>query len=120
VKRPRHWIELVNEKLPDAQRACVITSLERGRPLGDEQWTAKISAKLGLQYTLNPRGRPPEKAGVDKETMDVTFSAFKWICRNRRMAVYAERSRQPALHYKKCRDWRHGRIPWAFQFHVES
>jgi hypothetical protein len=25
---------------------------------GDEQWAEKTAARLGLQYTLNPRGRP--------------------------------------------------------------
>lgn len=61
VQRPADWTELVNEKLPDAERARVVVSLERGRPLGDEQWTARIARRLGLQYTLNPRGRPPKK-----------------------------------------------------------
>jgi putative transposase len=32
--------------------------LARGRPFGDERWVEKTAARLGLQYTLNPRGRP--------------------------------------------------------------
>jgi hypothetical protein len=53
---------LVNQALPKAQRARLKSSFERGRPLGDDAWTTKIAQKLGLQYTLNPHGRPPKKA----------------------------------------------------------
>jgi hypothetical protein len=34
----------------------------------------KAAQRFGLQYTLNPRGRPPEKAEAAREMMDVTFS----------------------------------------------
>ena len=59
LKRPREWAALVNQPLPNAQRQRVKDSLERGRPLGDEQWTITAARKFALQYTLNPRGRPP-------------------------------------------------------------
>ena len=66
LHRPRNWRELVNQALPDAQRLRVKDSLERGRPLGDEQWTRKTAEKFGLAYTLNPRGRPKKRSQAKK------------------------------------------------------
>jgi putative transposase len=34
----------------------------RGSPFGAERWQKQIARRLGLQYTLRPRGRP-KKAG---------------------------------------------------------
>jgi putative transposase len=61
VRRPREWLTLVNQPLPAPEHARVKASLERGRPLGDEQWTARAARKFGLDFTLRPRGRPPNK-----------------------------------------------------------
>ena len=36
---------------------------ERGRPLGSDPWTLKMAGRMGLQYTLNPRGRPKMQGG---------------------------------------------------------
>src|SRR5215469_15554598 len=49
LRRPRNWCELVNQALPEGQRQRVKESLERGRPLGDEQWTLKAARRFGLQ-----------------------------------------------------------------------
>ena len=67
LKRPRNWTALVNEAIPALQRARLKSSFERGRPLGDDPWTTKTAQKLGLQYTLNPRGRPPQKAANERK-----------------------------------------------------
>ena len=58
VDRPRSWPALVNAPMDDAERQRVQTSLNRGRPLGNEPWVKRTAAKLGLASTLNPRGRP--------------------------------------------------------------
>jgi len=34
------------------------TSLARGSPFGNNEWSLKTAAQLGLEKTLNPRGRP--------------------------------------------------------------
>ena len=60
LKRPRNWTALVNETIPAIQRARIESSFQRGRPLGDDAWTIKAAQRLGLQYTINPRGRPPQ------------------------------------------------------------
>jgi putative transposase len=45
--------------MQEPEISSVQESLKRGSPLGDDTWTRKMAARLGLQYTLNPRGRPP-------------------------------------------------------------
>jgi len=67
LKRPRNWTALVNEAIPALQRARLKSSFERGRPLGDDPWATKTAQKLGLQYTLNPRGRPPKRAANERK-----------------------------------------------------
>ena len=34
------------------------TSAARQRPYGDEGWVRRTAARLGLEFTLRPRGRP--------------------------------------------------------------
>jgi putative transposase len=58
VDRPRNWPALVNETPESATLASVQTAAKRSRPFGDAEWCGKIAGQMGLQYTLNPRGRP--------------------------------------------------------------
>ena len=58
VEMPRDWAALVAEPLKDRERERLRLSLRRGRPFGDEKWTAKAADRLGLAHTLRPRGRP--------------------------------------------------------------
>ena len=62
VKRPRNWVAEVNRPLDDEATQSVRQSLERGVPLGDERWTARIASRLGLDITLRPRGRPRKES----------------------------------------------------------
>jgi putative transposase len=62
VDRPRNWAAVVNRPLAEAERQRIVDSLERGRPLGSDAWSRRMAARLGLQYTLNPRGRPRKPA----------------------------------------------------------
>lgn len=65
--RPRNWITRVNRPETDAELAEVQTlrqCIERGRPFGSPRWTKRTAARLGLESSLHPRGRPrkePEK-----------------------------------------------------------
>jgi len=68
LKRPADWTRLVNEPLDDPQRQRVQSSLERQRPLGDERWTRAMARRLGLEFTLNPRGRPPKPPTGPKQS----------------------------------------------------
>ncbi len=62
VDRPRNWSSLVNQPMKETETRRIRDSLERGRPLGSDSWTKRIVERLGLQYTLNPRGRPKRPA----------------------------------------------------------
>jgi putative transposase len=57
------WIDHVNEPLTELELMAVRQSVQRGVPYGDASWTERTVAKLGLETTLRPRGRPknPEK-----------------------------------------------------------
>lgn len=62
LERPAGWTRLVNQLLPETERQRIKSSLERGQPLGDERWTRQAARRLNLQFTLNPRGRPPTRS----------------------------------------------------------
>jgi putative transposase len=56
--RPEGWLEYVNAPQTEAELERVRESLRRGRPLGEAHWTATTAARLGLEASLRPRGRP--------------------------------------------------------------
>jgi len=66
VERPRDWTALVNRPMKEADTKQICECLKRDRPLGSESWTRQISERLGLMYTLNPRGRPRRAKGKDE------------------------------------------------------
>jgi putative transposase len=58
VDRPRNWLALVNQPMSETDSRRVRDSMARCRPLGSDSWTKEMAERLGLQYTLRPRGRP--------------------------------------------------------------
>ena len=58
VRRTANWIEYVNEPQSDLELTAIRRSVNRGCPMGDESWSRKIVARLGLESTLRPHGRP--------------------------------------------------------------
>jgi len=56
---PRGWLELVNQPQTAAEEKVVVTSIERSRPLGSQQWVQRTAEKLHLQQSFRLRGRPP-------------------------------------------------------------
>ena len=58
IDRPRQWNKLLEEKLPSKELDNLQTSVSRGRPFGSPEWIRKTSDRLGLDFTLHPRGRP--------------------------------------------------------------
>jgi putative transposase len=62
LDRPRNWTALVNEPIRTADQDRLKASFERGRPLGSAVWTLQMVRRMGLQSTLNPRGRPRKQS----------------------------------------------------------
>lgn len=58
VRRSSHWVQHVNAAQTEAEVAAIRTSIQRGRPFGDERWTQQTAAALHLGSTLVSRGRP--------------------------------------------------------------
>ncbi len=58
VPRPADWRDWVNQGESPADLANLSRSVKRGTPLGRENWVADTAARLGLEATLRPRGRP--------------------------------------------------------------
>ena len=56
--RPEDWTELVNRPLSDAELVALRRSVNRGTPLGQDNWVRRMAGKLALEHTLRPRGRP--------------------------------------------------------------
>ncbi len=54
----RDWPAVVNSPQTDAEAAAVRTSLDRGGPFGDADWSRLTVARLGLESTRRPTGRP--------------------------------------------------------------
>jgi len=64
IDAPRNWLQIVNraqsaaDEGTAAEEEAVRISIARGRPLGDPGWQKRTAARLDLQTTLRPRGRP--------------------------------------------------------------
>ena len=61
VAPPRGWRRLVNEPQTGAELAAVREAVQRGRPYGGPTWLRRTVAKLGLEATIRPRGRPRKR-----------------------------------------------------------
>jgi putative transposase len=58
VPRGNDWLEWVNAPMLDAECERIRHCIRRGAPLGDESWTERSAATLGLESSLRSRGRP--------------------------------------------------------------
>jgi len=61
VSRPADWRRRVNAALPAGELEAVRTSVIRGRPFGSNAWVTRTAQRLGLAFTLRPRGRPRKR-----------------------------------------------------------
>ena len=50
--------KLVNRPQTEAELEAIRRSVTRGRPYGEGAWIEKCAERLGLDFTLRPRGRP--------------------------------------------------------------
>ena len=58
LERPRGWMRLVNKPLTDSELEDIRRSVNRGTPFGGESWVRRTASRLGLEASVNPRGRP--------------------------------------------------------------
>lgn len=62
VRRPKDWLKFVNGPESETELKLLRASVNRGTPLGEPDWQRRIAARLGLESTLRPRGRPRKDA----------------------------------------------------------
>ncbi len=55
---PTDWPALVNAPQTERELEALRLSVRRGRPFGADKWQTRIAQRLGLEFTLRPRGRP--------------------------------------------------------------
>jgi putative transposase len=58
LAQPRNWLEYVHQPQSEQELEALRRCVQRGTPFGDPQWTRSSAARLGLDFTLRPRGRP--------------------------------------------------------------
>jgi putative transposase len=58
VDRPTDWKEHVNAALTGKEIERLEVSERRGRPYGGDAWVANTVARLGMEHTVRPEGRP--------------------------------------------------------------
>ncbi len=62
VPQPNKWLAYVNAAQTDAELAALRRAVQRGSPFGSEHWQQRVAKRLGLEFTLRPRGRPRKRA----------------------------------------------------------
>jgi putative transposase len=58
TKIPPKWVEHLNRPQTEAELETLCRSVVRGLPYGNTAWQARTAKRLGLEFTLRPRGRP--------------------------------------------------------------
>ena len=58
VALPDDWLARVNVPESEVELAALRRSANRGAPFGDSTWVKLTAAKLGLESSLRPQGRP--------------------------------------------------------------
>ena len=66
VERPADWAARVNQPLTIKEKEAMELSMRRGRPFGDERWTAQTAGRLDLEHTIRGEGRPAGAKGRGK------------------------------------------------------
>ncbi|MEO2046164.1 MAG: transposase [Pirellulales bacterium] len=61
IPRPRQWRSYVNKPINEKELEAIRKCTRRGTPFSNDRWISQSAARLHLQYTLSPRGRPKMK-----------------------------------------------------------
>jgi putative transposase len=62
LPEPENWGRLVNQAQTRGELAALRRAVVRGNPFGSASWQQRTAKRLGLEYTLRPRGRPKKTA----------------------------------------------------------
>jgi len=63
IKLPSNWDRLLHETIAEPELQRLKNSMKRGAPFGNGHWKQLAAAKLKLESTLRPRGRPKKCTG---------------------------------------------------------
>ena len=66
VAAPRDWKAFVNRAETDAELEALRRSVVRGAPFGEGAWQSRTAARLKLESSLRPLGRPRKGGPTDK------------------------------------------------------
>ena len=55
---PEDWLQIVAQPQTEGELEAVRRSAQHGRPYGGPRWQKNTAVRLGLEFTLRPRGRP--------------------------------------------------------------
>lgn len=58
MPRPQDWMGWVNRAQTASELDALRTSVQRGRPFGEEGWVRRLCRRCGLESTLRAPGRP--------------------------------------------------------------
>ena len=61
LPRPAGWVAQVNQPITAKELKRLEECEKRSRPYGDETWQARVVARLGLEHTIRPKGRPRQQ-----------------------------------------------------------
>lgn len=61
IERSRQWVSVVNKPMTTGELEDIRRCVNRGTPWGNSRWQRVTANRLGLQASLNPRGRPSKQ-----------------------------------------------------------
>ena len=61
VPEPADWLKHVHAAQSAAELEAIRRAVMRGSPYGSLPWQGRMARRLGLEFTLRPRGRPKKK-----------------------------------------------------------
>ena len=65
VARPERWVDWVNEPATDVELLQLRESVKRGRPYGKVAWQQSMAARLGVEASMRPQGRPRKNPAAE-------------------------------------------------------
>ena len=61
LPEPGDWLKRVNAAQSSAEFEALRRAVVRGSPFGSTSWQVRTARRLGLEFTLRPRGRPTKQ-----------------------------------------------------------